>query len=143
MRIILNTGVFFHPEALAMLKWYAAPVVVPAVVYAERCRQIKRGGGDVDRFARLLESFGATIEPLDAEAASRYTLEMTDDERWARLARDALIAGHVRPGDRLFTTNMRDFVEVGVPVKQIVEIPSWRTRERAARPAESTVTSML
>lgn len=134
MRIVLDTGVFYHPEALGMMPWYEPPVIVPSIVFAERSRQLAKRGADPDEFAALLQSIGATVEPLDADAAIRFTQHIHDDGKWKRLARDAMIAGHVREGDRLFTTNPRDFIEVGVSPRQIVEIPAWaeRVRKRGA-----------
>ena len=132
MRIILDTGVFFYPEALAMMRWYAAPIIVPSVVFAERARQLARIGVHEEALREKLDTFGATIEALGPAEATRFATRITDDKKWARLARDAFIAGHVRDDDRLFTTNVADFVEVGVPESQILEVPAWRQRPKSS-----------
>ncbi len=113
-----------------MLRWYAAPVVVPVVVYAERRRQLAKAKAALDDFDRLLDEIGVTLEALGPDEAIRFTSELVDDRKWTRLARDAFIAGHVGPDDRLFTTNPRDFIELGVPETQVIEVPAWRARER-------------
>lgn len=136
MRVILDTGVFFHPEALGMMEYFLADIVVPAIVFTERARQIARDGGDVARFERLLADIGATIEPFSHNEGKQHATSISN-EHWARLARDAMIAGHVRAGDCLFTTNPRDFLDLGVPQEQIIEIPIWRTKERVRKSATS------
>lgn len=130
MRVILDTGVFFHPEALDMLRWYAAPVIVPVVVYAERRRQLAKAKADLDEFDRLLDEMGVTLEALGPAEAIRHTSQLVDDRVWTRLARDAFIAGHVGPDDRLFTTNPRDFLDLGVPEDQVIQVPAWRVRQQ-------------
>lgn len=130
MRVILDTGVFYHPEALDMLRWYAAPVVVPVVVYAERRRQLAKANADLGEFDQLLDEMGVTLEAMGPTEATRFTSTLVDDRVWTRLARDSFIAGHVGPEDRLFTTNPRDFLELGLPETQVIEVPAWRARQQ-------------
>jgi hypothetical protein len=56
---------------------------------------------------------GIEVEPFGQDEARRFAARL-DDARWARLARDAMVAGHLRPGDLLWTTDPHDFAELGV-----------------------------
>lgn len=122
LRIILDTGVFFRPDAIMRLAEAAQDIIVPAVVLAERMRQIERDGFQSMAFRRLLDRCHFVVEPLGEAEALRYTTRIHDDDRWNRLARDAMIAGHVGDADVLWTTNPRDFIEAGVPENQIVPV---------------------
>lgn len=116
MRIVLDTGVFFRPAALSAL--LDKVVVIPTVVVAERRRQLARDGQDIDRFLHLLESGNFELEPFDAAHALAMPT-ITDDARWRRHARDAMIAAHVGPDDVLWTTNPKDFLALGLKPAQI------------------------
>jgi predicted nucleic acid-binding protein len=120
MRIILDTGAFFRPAALKKARDSRHRVIVPVVAYAERLRQVSAQGAA--RASRFKELFRPMVEAFDTEAAHRRVpaLHAIPQDRWRRLARDAFIAGHVRPGDELWTTDPDDFVAVGVPKDQIV-----------------------
>lgn len=122
MRIILDTGVFFRPVALAQLKDLPETVIVPAVAMAERVRQLARDGRDEAKFHEGIEESGFVPEPLSPDAACRIARLVPNDERWRRLSRDALIAAHLRPGDQLWTTNPKDFRELGVPEAAIITV---------------------
>ncbi len=122
MRIVLDTNVFFHPPALDQIGGIPHDAVVPAVAYAERVRQLARRGVTVEEFDAYLRGNDLVVEPLGPEEASRHPPRIHDDAVWARVARDALIAGHVRDGDVLWTANVRDFLDVGVPEAQVVDI---------------------
>ena len=126
MRTILDTGVFFQPEALEALRRLKTSVVVPAVAYAERIRQLAHRPGAQEGFRDFLREAGWVVEPFAADHADRIIAHLghLDQARWERLARDAMIAGHVEPGDRLITTNAQDFVTLGVAPEQVVELPS-------------------
>lgn len=126
MRIILDTGALFYPRALQAID-PSVPVVVPAVVFLERSRQLAREGRMVPaEYRRLLRDSVWLVEPFGEEEALRTPGTRLDDAQWRRLARDAMIAGHVRPGDRLWTSNPRDFATLGVPTEQIVDVHELR-----------------
>lgn len=126
MRVILDTGAFFRPKALLELNDADAPIVVPAVAYAERLRQITQHGQAEADFEHYLAMLGCTVEAFTARQARRFIpgLARQPQRLWERLARDAMIAGHLEPGDHLWTTNGKDFFDVGVPADQIVQLPS-------------------
>ncbi|MEA3201026.1 MAG: hypothetical protein QOE90_2454 [Thermoplasmata archaeon] len=118
MRIVLDTGVFFRPAVLRELAAAEdADVVVPAVVLAERRRQLALAGRRPEELLEILEGNGFAIEPLGRDEAMRVPL--ADDARWRRHARDALIASHVGPVDVLWTTNPRDFLAFGLAPAQV------------------------
>lgn len=126
MRVILDTGLFFRPDKLDELRGDERDVIVPAVAYQERLRQLHRRGqtaGELDQVLFLLQF---DVEPFTPIEAHRRLAKVgaLDDAQWKRLARDAMIAGHVRPGDELWTTNPSDFLDVGVPAHQIVAVPA-------------------
>ena len=123
MRIVLDTGVFYRREALEALAHVQEDVVVPVVALAERLRQLRRDGGDVDAFRRTLRRARFEVEALDETAALRYAIGLDVDAEWRRLSHDAFIAGHLREDDVLWTTNPKDFQAMGVPAAQIVSIP--------------------
>ncbi len=122
MRIVLDTGVFYHPDALRQAARADAELVVPAVVFMERSRQLQRGGRDVRAFATLLVEGGYLIEPFRPSHALRYAVGMSDDRLWRIHFRDAMIAGHVAPEDELWTTNPKDFRAIGVPGECIRDV---------------------
>lgn len=119
MRIVLDTSAFCQKDAFRQLAKVPYPIVLPVVALAERVRQLDRDGKSVSLFVQRLAEFRIEIEPLTAESATRYARALHDNDRWKRLARDALIAGHVRENDVLWTMNPKDFVAVGVPPGQI------------------------
>jgi predicted nucleic acid-binding protein len=121
MRIILDTGAMFHPEVLRRTLQSKAPVVLPAVAYAERRRQLRAAGRSLDEFSTLLAAALIDVEPFTRAEADR--LPHMGDEPWRRMARDALIAAHVQAGDELWTTNPKDFLLLGVPRQQVVQVP--------------------
>ena len=123
VRIVLDTGVFFHPAILRRLPEREEDVVVPAVAMAERVRQLLRDGRNVQAFHDQLSAGDFTPEALQPEAACAIVQGLADDSKWDRLARDAFVAAHLRPGDELWTTNPKDFRDLGVPVHAIVAVP--------------------
>lgn len=120
MRVVLDTGAFYRPQRLRALQGRQTEVVVPAVAFAERVRQIGRAGGDVERFRLALARARFGVEPFGHAEALR--MPRPDDARWSRHARDAMVAAHLRRGDVLWTTNPRDFVELGLRPEQVVAI---------------------
>lgn len=122
MRILLDTGVLYHPRALDALVEDPRFSVLPAIALAERIRQIRRDGRDPEDLLELLEANRILIESFQKREAFAGVL-MLDDTAWARLARDAMIAAHLRDGDVLWTTNPRDFLALGVARDRIVRVP--------------------
>lgn len=122
MHIVLDTGVLWRPDALRRLARLPHDIIVPAIVYTERARQILRDGRSIEELDSALQANEFTVEAYDAEHATRYAVQIADDSDWIRLARDAMIAGHVRDGDLLWTTNPHDFQELGVPDNQILPV---------------------
>lgn len=118
MRVVLDTGVLYRPKALLALA--GATAVVPAVAYLERVRQLRRDGRDPAELLRLLSRLGLKVEPMTEEIAGR--VPGLDDLHWNRLARDAMVACHLRPGDILWTTNPRDFLELGLAAEQVLAL---------------------
>lgn len=119
MRIILDTNVLWNKAAMEKLQETAAPVVVPAVVVAERARQYAKRGWPVSRLLDQLAANQFTSEALTPEMALRFAPGLVADDAWRRLARDALIAGHVQAGDVLWTSDVKDFLEIGVPMDRL------------------------
>jgi hypothetical protein len=119
MRIILDTGVFFRPDALLGLG--ACDAIVPSVAYMERVRQLRRDGRTARELDDVLRMIGATVEPFGQVEALR--LRPVDEARRRRLARDAMVACHVGKDDVLWTTNTSDFLELGLSPEQIVALP--------------------
>lgn len=124
MRILLDTGIFWMPETLARLRESRATVVVPAVAYAERIRHLASQNRDVAPFTAFLDECNWTVEPYGAPEAERLLTRLghLGQKRWERLARDALVAGHVKSGDKLWTTNPDDFLELGLTPSQVVTV---------------------
>jgi predicted nucleic acid-binding protein len=118
-RIIIDTNVLWDPAAMARLATRPEPCILPVVALAERARQYAKAGRSLESFWSLLLRAGVAVESLDEVTALRRCLGVTDDRDWARLARDAFIAGHVGPGDILWTRDVADFVAVGLPRDQI------------------------
>ncbi|MEA3199651.1 MAG: hypothetical protein QOE90_1079 [Thermoplasmata archaeon] len=121
MAVVLDTNVLWHPEALDLLE--DEDVIVPALVVLERCRQLRQRGADPAELLHAFERLGWRIEPYDAEHALRSALQAPlDDKAWLKLARDAIIAGHVGPADVLWTYNAKDFAALGLPREKIVDL---------------------
>lgn len=123
MRIVLDTGVLWRPAAIRDLATSPHEIVLPAVAFAERLRQLAGQGRPPGPFEALIARMGITVEPFGKTEARRFVPRLTDDDRWRRLARDAMIAGHVGPDDVLWTTNPKDFHALGVPGEHLVEVP--------------------
>lgn len=117
MRVIIDTGVLFRPALMRELRDGGHSGVLPAVALAERVRQLRREGRDVDRFLVELEATMTRIEPFGVHETLRTA--PLDDATWKRHARDAMIAAHVREGDVLWTTNPRDFLALGFAPEQV------------------------
>ncbi|MBW3582513.1 MAG: PIN domain-containing protein [Euryarchaeota archaeon] len=121
-RIVLDTNVLWNPEAMSALLARPLEVVLPSIVLAERVRQIRARDQDVDLFLDRVRMLGWKVEPLGREEALRYTGALIEQDVWNAHSRDAFIAGHVRPGDSLWTANVKDFVRIGVPAEQIQRV---------------------
>ena len=122
MRLILDTGVLFHPAALRAIAQYSEPIILPAIAYAERIRQLRAAGRSTADFDALLVSSKIVVEAFDRESARR--VPALGQDLWNRASRDALIATHVHDEDLLWTTNPRDFRSVGVPEERLVPVPA-------------------
>ena len=122
MRIIVDTGVLWHKDAVEALVESGEALILPAVVFMERAGQVARHGWDTAVFADRLRDTGFEIEPFGEAEAVRFAVHIGEADRWKRLSRDAMIAGHVRPGDRLWTTNAKDFLEIGVHPAQLMVV---------------------
>lgn len=117
MRIILDTGVFFRPSLLAGLATRTEIVVVPAIVLAERRRQLESAGRESALLWKTVQDAQFVIEPFGFDESLKMAI--LDDASWARHARDAMIAAHVRDGDVLWTTDPRDFLSLGLRSEQV------------------------
>lgn len=115
MRIILDTGMLFRPDALSLARESPHIVVLPAIALAERCRQLTRDGHDASALLATLHHAGVEVEPFTSTEAQRLPPHTRDDATWRRHARDALIAAHVGARDELWTTNPRAFEALGIP----------------------------
>jgi predicted nucleic acid-binding protein len=121
MAIVIDTNVLWHPEVLDLLE--DEDVVVPSLVVLERCRQLRARGRDPVELLRNLDRLGWRVEPHDAEHALRSALlAPLDDKAWLKLARDAIIAGHVGPADVLWTFNAKDFRALGMAKERVVDL---------------------
>lgn len=121
MRFVLDTGVLWRPHLLRKLARGRQPLVVPAIVYMERLRQLARDGIGFGVLRDILRRCRIEVEPFTALHAERFASRMLDDEEWKRLSRDAMIAGHVDVGDVLWTTNPDDFRTIGLAEAQIID----------------------
>lgn len=119
VRIVIDTGVFWRPEALEKLAGLRRRIVLPAVAFAERSRQLVKRGVSVDRFLQVLARMHIQVEDFTVRQARRYAVNVAAEALWLRASRDAMIAGHLEPGDVLWTTNSSDFLSLGVPPDQV------------------------
>ena len=94
------------------------------IVFVECARQLEaQGAMTTARFAERLKALRWRVAPYaQAEAVRTLRLAPLDGPRWKRLARDALIAGHVGDHDQLWTFNGKDFRALGVPGRQVVDL---------------------
>src|ERR1700737_4281333 len=102
MSLIVDTDVFFKPAALAKLRGKMG-VVVPSIVFMERARQLEASGEmTLEQFAATLRGLRWTIAPYTAREATRTVrLAPMQQNRWEKMARDAMIAGYVGDSDVL------------------------------------------
>ncbi|HEX2021368.1 MAG TPA: hypothetical protein VHH36_01540 [Candidatus Thermoplasmatota archaeon] len=120
MRLVLDTSAFYYARALRRVP-RGDRVIVPAVAFAERARQLKRDGrASPAAFHGSLADRGWKVEAFREEHALRAAhLAPVDDARWQDLARDVLVAAHVRPDDVLLTANVGDFLALGLPAARL------------------------
>lgn len=134
MRIIIDTGVLFYPRALRELAEFPDDIILPAVAYAERVRQLCAKGHSADEFDLWLQRNSIDVEAFDRVHARRVVPRLTSENAWIRLARDAMIAGHVGSDDVLWTTNPKDFLAMGLSRSQVWGVaqspPSPTSRNR-------------
>ena len=130
MRIVLDTNVLFNRGAMLALADDPRPKILPAVAFAERARQRQRDFGEPPGELRhWLASVEIEIEPFGPEEAARVAAGVSDDRAWGGHARDAMIAGHVRKLDELWTFNAKDFRAVGLDERHIVDLAGADPRE--------------
>lgn len=122
MSVVLDTCALWSRSALAALATCGDEVVLPAVAYTERARQWLAAGRPLSALDELLRANHIDVEPFSPAHGLRFAAHVHDDDRWRRLAHDALIAGHLGPEDQLWTGNVDDFVAVGVPREQVVAV---------------------
>ena len=122
MRLVVDTGVLWKRHIIDLLAEMGDAVIIPAIVFTERARQVARHGWTAAEFESRLNQWGFTIEPYGVAEACRFAVHQSDDAVWVKHARDAMIAGHVREGDQLWTTNPTDFITLGVPPGQILVV---------------------
>lgn len=120
VRVVLDTSAFYYARALRRIP-RGDQVVVPAIVFTERARQLKRDQRATPAvFHRTLVERGWRVEAFREEHALRAAhLAPPDDARWQKLARDVLVASHVREEDLLVTANLDDFIELGLPPRRL------------------------
>lgn len=123
MSIVLDTGVLWRPPVLRRAAARDDEIILPAVVFAERARQLVQRGVEPGEFLAWLRRSEFVVESFGIAQALRRAVRVTDDRLWKRASRDALVAGHVGEGDELWTTNPSDFIAIGVPERQIVAVP--------------------
>jgi hypothetical protein len=119
LRIVIDIGVFFRREIWLELAEFDDDIVLPAVAFTERARQLSRQGINPRDFQIMLHMFDIEIEPFRAQEGLLRAVT-ADDDWWKLNARDALIGGHVGPSDMLWTTNPKDFIKLGINPNQIV-----------------------
>lgn len=95
-------------------------MVVPAVVFTERSRQLAKRGVEPDDLLRGLDANDSRVEAYGRDQARRYAPTVHCDDDWRRLARDAMIAGHLEEDDVLWATNPSDFRELGLEDQRLV-----------------------
>lgn len=131
MREIIDTSALFRLDLLERLRGTDRQVVVPAVAFTERARQLNAAGVPPEDFFEFLATNRIEVEPYGTGEALHIRVRIKDRLAWRRLARDAMIAGHVFPRDRLWTSNPRDFLAVGIPGEQIFDPTDPAARPRA------------
>jgi predicted nucleic acid-binding protein len=119
VRYVIDTGVFYRRDVLLQLSETDVEIVVPVTVYMERVRQLRAKDLDPGTFVTALVANAFRVESFEPIHAERYATQITDPQRWKRLYRDAMIAGHVGPDDVLWTTNPKDFLAVGLEADQV------------------------
>lgn len=132
-RFVIDTGALWSPTFLRQVAKGRYDLVLPSIAYTERARQMKRDGQDIRDLDRLLRALEIAVEDFTAEKGLRVAAKVTDDAKWERLSRDALIAGHLGREDVLVTTDPDDFLDLAVPLRQILDVPGRgrRARDRA------------
>lgn len=128
-RVVLDTGALWSPSFIReAAKSGETGIILLAVAYTERARQMHRDGQDIRDLERLIKELGIEVEDFGRAEGLRRAAGVVDDRVWERVARDAMIAGHVGPGDILLTTNAEDFLELDVPAAQIRVVPAQRAQ---------------
>lgn len=113
MKLVLDTSALWDgPLAEALIDAHALGLtedgrlhlLLPAVAYAERLRQLTRDDQDVALWREDIAAMGIAVEPFGLEQAARVPQLVMSNEEWRRDARDAMVAAHV-VGDRTAVTS--------------------------------------
>lgn len=113
MKLVLDTNALWHrPLTNVLARAHEqglqdvgdVEVLVPAIVYAERMRQLQGDEPRVALFNRLLSDVAARVEPFTVDEAERLGDRAPSDRLWRGHARDLLIATHVH-GERVVITD--------------------------------------
>lgn len=93
-RLVLDTGALWDVASLrALVRAERGQLILPAVAYTERARQLHRDGRDARSLDRLVEDLRIVLESFTAAHGLAVAAKIKDDARWQRMARDAFIAG--------------------------------------------------
>lgn len=125
MRVILDTSALFYPAAMRRLRdeREIEAVVLPTVVLLERARQLQALGRDgLSDMLRLAEAGEWKVEDYGRVEVVRTISRAPAGAAWRRLARDAMIAGHVGADDALWTANAADFRALGLGAGQLLDV---------------------
>lgn len=113
MIVVLDTSVLWDQRLIRELSAARAAelrerghlkVILPALVLAERQRQLAGSPEKEQAWETALEEIDPLIEPFDEETARRVGTRAPEDDAWHAHARDHLIAAHVH-GDRIAVTD--------------------------------------
>lgn len=119
MRVVLDTSALWVAHVWDDILAQPQEYVLPAIAFAERARQYAERGVAVEVLWARLQQAGIVVEAMGAVEASRYFAKLPRG-RLEALGRDAFIAGHVGPDDVLWTSDVDDFIELGVPLSQVI-----------------------
>lgn len=114
MKLVLDTSAFWHAPLVSAILLAAKvdatrdgrlEVILPAVAYVERRRQLLRGGQDAQLWRERLDANAVKIEPFGVAEAERVDRQTADDAWWRAHGRDAFIAAHVTQGRTAVTSD--------------------------------------
>lgn len=103
MRLVLDTNALWHPplvDAISEAKTRGLmddgrlAVILPAIAYAERLRQLRAHARDLGRWREELDDSGVKIEAFGEREAHQLHEAAAEEALWRRHGRDFLIAAH-------------------------------------------------